>query len=208
MPELVQEGLANAGVEVIYPADWTRVVNHAATTGQVVIEGVQGYGLGLHAGHYPQSTTSDSTAIDFLSAAGLSPWVTDGLAVLVVAREYPIRVAGNSGPLANETTWGKLGLPEERTTVTQKVRRVGAWDPDLINNAVQANGGPPIAVVVLTMVDQKFPHLREVQSVDWHDLEEQIGARHPVWQHLKNVERDAGTTVVGFTTSPTTIAWL
>ncbi len=208
MPVAAQDGLDVAGVEVIYPADWTRLVNTAAATGQVVIEGVQGYGLGLHAGHYPQSTTSDSTAVDFLSAAGLSPWVTDEPAVIVVAREYPIRVAGNSGPLFNETTWEKLGLPEERTTVTQKVRRVGHWDPDLIRRAVAANGGAPVAVVVLTMVDQKFPHLKEVQSVNWHDLGEQIGARHPVWQHLKNVERDAGTTVVGFTTSPTTIAWL
>ena len=36
----------------------------------IVIEGTQGYGLGLHAGHYPQCTSNNARAIDFLSAHG------------------------------------------------------------------------------------------------------------------------------------------
>src|SRR5262249_49460168 len=73
--------------------------------GTVMIEGVQGYGLGLHAGYYPYCTTIDCRAIDMLALAGISPWYTlddgpDGqvlshhLEVWIVYRAFPIRVAG------------------------------------------------------------------------------------------------------------------
>lgn len=126
---------------------------------QVVIEGTQGYGLGLHAGFYPYCTSGDARAIDFLAQAGINPWDDSiyGLQVWVVVRPNPIRVAGNSGPLLGETTWEQLGLSPEYTTVTKKVRRVGAWDPCLVRDAVEANGGPPAVRLALTMVDHLFP---------------------------------------------------
>ena len=60
--------------------------------------------------------------------------------VLLVARTYPIRVAGNSGPLKNELTWEEISRRVgkqvmERTTVTNKIRRVGEWDEELLDNA-------------------------------------------------------------------------
>lgn len=133
----------------------------------VIIEGTQGYGLGLHGLHYPQCTSSDCRAIDFVSMAGINPWFPAkyGLfQVWAVARMFPIRVAGNSGPMRNETTWEKLGLPEERTTVTKKVRRVGMWDADLVRDAVWANGGGDHVKVALTMVDQQWPYLAGTES--------------------------------------------
>lgn len=128
----------------------------------VVIEGTQGYGLGLHTEFYPQVTSSDCRAIDFLAMAGISPWdlQVDPFEVIVVARTYPIRVAGNSGPIQGETTWAKLGLPEERTTVTNKVRRVGGWDLGLLQEAIRANGGGgwnSSVKLAITMLDQLFP---------------------------------------------------
>src|SRR5690606_242933 len=65
--------------------------------------------------------------------------------VLLVARTYPIRVAGNSGPLKNELTWEELSRwigkqVVERTTVTNKIRRIGEWDEGLIDRAVTLNG--------------------------------------------------------------------
>lgn len=130
--------------------------------GDVVIEGTQGYGLGLHTTNYPQVTSSDCRAIDFLAMAGISPWAPQitQLEVILVARVYPIRVAGNSGPLHGETTWAELGLPEERTTVTNNVRRVGKWDQELVEEAIQANGGGnfhPNVTLALTMLDHRFP---------------------------------------------------
>lgn len=131
---------------------------------KVIIEGTQGYGLGLHGPHYPQCTSSDCRAIDFVAMAGLSPWSTP-VVVWAVARMFPIRVAGNSGPLKDETTWFELGLPEERTTVTQKVRRVGRWDGDLVRDAVRANGGADHVRLALTMVDQMWPSLAGTKSI-------------------------------------------
>jgi adenylosuccinate synthase len=133
---------------------------------RVVVEGTQGYGLGLHTPFYPTTTSSDCRAVDFLAMAGISPWasyVTE-LNVILVARVYPIRVAGASGPLKGETTWAELGLPEERTTVTHKVRRVGAWDDELLTDAILANGGGnfnPHVSLALTMLDQLHPEMRD-----------------------------------------------
>lgn len=142
----------------------------------VMIEGTQGYGLGLHRPEYPQVTSSDARAIDFLAMAGLNPWsaLVTGFEVWVVVRAFPIRVAGNSGPLRDETTWEALGLPEELTTVTKKVRRVGGWDPDLFRAAVRANGMNAVKVAY-TMADQQCPDLAGLhgeaeKDVRLHDL--------------------------------------
>jgi adenylosuccinate synthase len=122
--------------------------------GTVQIEAAQGYGLGLHAGFYPYCTSGDCRAIDALAAVGLSPWdpTVGELEVWVVFRVFPIRVAGNSGPMYQETSWPDLGLPEEFTTVTGKVRRVGMWDQTLADAAIEANGQK--VRVALTMFDQ------------------------------------------------------
>ena len=112
--------------------------------GRVIIEGTQGFGLSLlDGGFWPQVTARYTTAAGALAEAGLSPRVVDN--VTLVLRSYPIRVAGESGPLVGELTWdelgkrsGKTGL-EEFTTVTQKLRRVGEFDPHLVRRAIAAN---------------------------------------------------------------------
>lgn len=166
-PDVVQM-LSDEGIDVLDTAEYIRWFMGGPDQ-QVVIEGTQGFGLGLHAGFYPQCTSSDCRAVDFLAMAGISPWVRDtNLAVWVVCRAYPIRVAGNSGPLREETTWEALGLPEERTTVTNKVRRVGKWDPVLARRAVRHNGGAPTVRLALTMLDQMFPEVKGIPEFrDW-----------------------------------------
>jgi adenylosuccinate synthase len=132
---------------------------HPAITDRIV-EGTQGYGLGLHSPFYPFATSGDCRAIDALAQAGLSPWAAgEELAVWLVVRPHPIRVAGNSGPLQDETTWAALGLPPEYTTVTKKERRVGGWDAALVAAAVEANGGSPVVRIALGMADQVVPGL-------------------------------------------------
>jgi adenylosuccinate synthase len=145
--------------------------------GVVIVEGTQGYGLGLHAGHYPYTTSGDCTAIDTLAQAQLSPWASyvDNLEVWVVLRTHPIRVAdrnGSSGWMRNEISWEALAartggyVQPERTTVTQRIRRVGEWDPELAAEAITANGGadygrpgPGVVRVALTMFDYWAPEL-------------------------------------------------
>lgn len=175
----------------------------------IIIEGTQGYGLGLHAGFYPQCTSSDARAIDFLAMAGLSPWriETQSFVIWCVARVYPIRVAGNSGPMEGETTWEELGLLEEHTTVTHKVRRVGQWEPQMIFDAVQANGGQAHVVLALTMVDQKFPGIRGLTG-NWEEESEGLVVRDPevtveLVEFLSKVQVDAMAPLAMMTTSPT-----
>lgn len=118
----------------------------------VIVEGTQGIGLSLHhSDHFPYATSRDTSAAAFLSEVGLAPTlVTD---VVVVLRTFPIRVAGNSGPLSGELTWPDLsrmaGAPEvltETTTVTKKTRRVGTFDWDQLHQAVQINRPTSLAV--------------------------------------------------------------
>lgn len=183
----------------------------------VVVEGTQGYGLGLHGEYYPQSTSSDCRAVDFLAMAGISPWhagVTQ-LRVVVVCRVYPIRVAGNSGPMYAETSWEALGLPEERTTVTQKVRRVGEWDARLAREAVRANGGgyadSPV-VVALTMVDQVIPEFKDFEHCEpgnCHGHEQIPDAAYEALNNLcERVQNDAGASLFLVTTGPQTAVWV
>lgn len=157
----------------------------------VIVEGTQGYGLGLHTPYYPYTTSSDCRAIDFLAMAGLSPWApeVETLTVWVVIRNRAIRIAGDSGPLDEETTWAGLGLEAELTTVTRKPRRIGGFMPELVRAAVLGNGGPSKDVkVAMTHLDHEFPELTVngygVASDEWSaavrwlgEREEEIGAR-------------------------------
>ena len=184
------------------PLDTSQLLRDSLQDGyHVVIEGTQGYGLGLHAGYYPQCTSNDARAIDFLAMAGINPWDNhvDQFTVYLVARANPIRVAGNSGPLRDETTWEDLGLEPELTTVTRKVRRVGAWDGQLVNDAVAANGGNRHVRLCLTMLDHAIP-----AAANWTGPLQLLPERAK--QFIQQVERDAGATVVLAGTGPDTVA--
>ena len=78
-----------------------------ARNNRVVIEGSQGFGLSiLHGGHYPNATSRDTTAAAFVAESGLSPLDVDE--IVLVLRAFPIRVAGESGPLPQEITWEEV----------------------------------------------------------------------------------------------------
>lgn len=129
----------------------------------VQIEGVQGYGLGLHTKYYPQVTSIDCTAAEACALAKVSPWVASRVEVWLVIRPFPIRVAGNSGPLHDETSWEALGLPPEYTTVTKLMRRVGNWDHYLVAAAIHQNRPTHLA---LTMLDQVVPQAAGMTEMD------------------------------------------
>lgn len=127
-----------------YLRDTLPYLRHVANTGRLIIEGTQGYGLSLlHGQEGDFSTSRDTTAAGFLSETGLSPLDVDE--IVLVARAFPIRVAGNSGSLRQEISWAEVGARtglddlKELTTVTQKVRRVGEFDPDIVLRAIAAN---------------------------------------------------------------------
>lgn len=191
--------LATYGIGIVGDDEMYALYDGAA----VVVEGTQGYGLGMHAGYYPQCTSSDCRAVDFLAMSGLDPTFTEDYVPWVVARVHPIRVAGNSGPLKGETSWEDLGLDQEFTTVTKKVRRVGEWDKDLVNAAIRANG--PQVRVALTMFDQRVPEAAGLNARYVEDWPEEWMA---VRATLDGYRRDLHAPIWLVTTSPDTAVWI
>lgn len=127
----------------------------------VLVEGTQGSGLSLLHSHWPYCTSIDTNAAGIISEVGIAPSrVTD---VLMVCRTYPIRVAGNSGPMEHEITWGALndritvmrGTPitPEKTTVTKKIRRIAEWDDSLFKQACLLNNPTEIALMFADYID-------------------------------------------------------
>lgn len=134
----------------------------------VLLEGTQGSALSLLHSHWPYCTTIDTNAAGILSEVGVAPSrCTD---VLMVCRTYPIRVAGNSGPMENETSWEEISKRlgrqvQERTTVTKKVRRVAEWDDGLFERSRLLNAPTSIALTFCDYVDPSVYGRREVEEV-------------------------------------------
>lgn len=136
----------------------------------VLIEGTQGSGLSLYHSCWPYCTSVDTNAAGIIAEVGVAPArVTD---VLMVCRTYPIRVAGNSGPMRDEITWEELSdrigrnLVPERTTVTHKVRRVAEWDDSLFRRSCMMNEPTEIALTFCDYVDPDLYGTASVYDVD------------------------------------------
>ena len=143
------------------------LARHQDVGKNILIEGTQGSGLSLLHSHWPYCTSIDTNAAGIISEVGIAPSrVTD---VLMVCRTYPIRVAGNSGPMQHEITWGELSnrigctVKPEKTTVTKKVRRIAEWDGALFEQSCLLNAPTEIA---LTFADYVDPHLHECSDPD------------------------------------------
>ncbi len=125
-----------------------------AKNGRVLIEGTQGTGLSLHHGIYPYVTSRDTTAGGCLSEVGVSPLQVRR--IVMVCRTYPIRVEGPSGPLLQEISWNEISkrsgiqleelLENELTSTTNRQRRVGEFDWELLKKAAVINGPTDIAL--------------------------------------------------------------
>ncbi len=114
-------------------------LNFLREADEILIEGAQGYSLGINAGFYPFCTSRDCTPARFLADTGVPLQYLRR--TIGTARMHPIRVGGNSGdcyPDQTELSWAELGQPEERTTVTNKVRRVFTWSGWQIEEAILA----------------------------------------------------------------------
>jgi adenylosuccinate synthase len=92
--------------EILF-TDTAELLNQAYDEGsQILLEGTQGTLLDLYLGPYPYTTHKQCTASQWVTEAGLSPSLD--YEVVLVARTYPIRVAGNSGPMPQEIDWPTL----------------------------------------------------------------------------------------------------
>ncbi len=133
-----------------------------STLGRVFLEGTQGTALSLYHGPYPHVTSRDTTVSGCLAEAGISP--TRVRRVIMVCRTFPIRVenpaGSSSGPMKGEISLSeiaaKAGLDEaelkavERTSTTDRARRIARFDWSLLSRAASLNAPTDIA---LTFVD-------------------------------------------------------
>jgi adenylosuccinate synthase len=181
--------------DLYHQDDVSRLISEAGARGEsILLEGTQGFGLSLLHGPYPYTTHRDTTAAAFCSEAGISPLAVKE--IILVVRTYPIRVAGNSGPLKNEISWEELsrrvGKPVlERTTVTKKVRRVAEFDLELVERACLVNQPTQIA---LTFLDYLVPE--DEGKSDWDALSQ------PAREHVLELEQQLGVAVTLVSTGP------
>ena len=166
------------------------LLEHAyASRQRILLEGTQGSGLSLHHGQYPYVTSRDTNVAGCLAEAGIAP--ARVRKVILVMRSYPIRVAGNSGPLVKELSWeeiekrsGLAGLAEtEKTSRTNNLRRVGEREWDLIRRAAFHNAPTDIALTFADYIDMnnreawRFDQLTGETIMLIDEMERVTGAR-------------------------------
>lgn len=146
-----------------YLADTVDMINACFESEEIVIlEGTQGFGLSIDFGEFPFVTSRNVTATALATHAGISVHRFD-IQVIGVARTFPIRVAGNSGPFDKdscEITWkdiariAKSDTPiVEKTSVTKKVRRVATFSQTGFQKACQVNRPDEIAITFADYLD-------------------------------------------------------
>lgn len=137
-----------------YLTDVADEVNAAATKGKdVLIEGVQGYGLSLFDHRfYPFVTSQDTTASQFAADTGIGPRLVDH--VVVIFKAYVSRV----GTDPHYKEWSdakatKMGI-EERGSVSGRKRRLADFNVQMASEAIVRNSGD---ISVMTCLDRLFP---------------------------------------------------
>lgn len=102
----------------------------------ILAEGSQGYSLGINTQFYPYTTSRDCTPAAFLSNLGIPIGMLH--TIIGTCRTLPIRVGGSSGDCyadQEELSWEELGFEPERTTVTNRIRRIFTYSRMQIEEA-------------------------------------------------------------------------
>lgn len=131
---------------------------------EVMIEGSQGFMLGLNYGDYPFVTSIDVDPISLLAGVGIDPTNTDIVVKKIgVLRSYPIRVGGNSGPFgkdSKEISWEELQRRAgssapliEKTTVTDIPRRVATFSFNELDRVCRATNPTEIILTFGQYID-------------------------------------------------------
>lgn len=161
--------------------------------GPVLIEGTQGQLLDIYHGYYPYCTSRSTGAANWLAEVGVSPLQVRH--IVGVMRTYPIRVGGNSGPLAGEElSWEDLtaraGAPvlfNERTTVTNKFRRIFEFDVAELYKSLLINRPTAIAINFADYIDFNMYGVNNIVDITdkfnvWHKgLIEQLPELPPIY---------------------------
>ena len=168
--------------------DVSEYLNSVLDKGQdVLLESTQGFGLSLTAsGNYPYVTSRDITPGILLNDAGLGGY--KNFKTIAVCRTFPIRVAGNSGPLPREISWEDMMLiaphikEPETTTVTGLTRRIACNDQELHDRMVRICRPDATAV---SFVDYRCPEAYMKQGDEMQEILSRraltLGFHNPRW---------------------------
>jgi len=137
---------------IINNEDW---VAEILACKKILVICAQGHSLSINYGFYPYTTSRNTSPAQAVADAGIPmQWVKK---VIGCFRTFPIRVAnryaedgemvGWSGPCHNdqkEISWEDVGVPEEFTTVSKKVRRVFSFSQEQLAESVLLNGATDV----------------------------------------------------------------
>jgi len=175
---------------------WEELEKAYSAGQKVLLEGTQGTALSIHHGSYPYVTSRDTTVAGCLSEAGISP--SRVRKVVMVCRTYPIRVqdppGGTSGPMSREISWpevsrrSKIPLAKlkktEKTSTTNRDRRVSEFDWALLRKASAVNGPTDVALTFADYLHKCNEDARRFEQLDRDDI-----------QFIEQVERVAAAPV-------------
>lgn len=147
-------------------ADTVDLINVELDNDQMVLlEGTQGLGLSIEHGHFPYTTSRDTSATAIAASVGIATHRFE-IDTIGVTRTLPIRVAGNSGPFgedSKEVSWeyvrkfAKSKDPiSEQTTVTKKTRRVATFSWQEFLKACKINRPTEIALTFADYLDWRM----------------------------------------------------
>lgn len=147
----VDLGAALAGVDITWTRSEHVYDNTVDRSRRMLVEGAQGFGLGIHSQFYPYATSRDVSTAQLFADCRL-PWpnLRSDVFNIGVCRTFPIRVAnrfeegkqvGTSGgvyPGQRELDWkNDLGREPELTTVTKLPRRIFDFSLRQIHDAAR-----------------------------------------------------------------------
>lgn len=136
----------------------------------------QGFSLGINSWFYPKVTSRECTVMQGLADARIPP--SRLTRSYMAIRTFPIRVGNVDGFDSggwygdqHETSWEALGVEEERTTVTNRVRRVASFSMQQFEDAVRANDPTIVFVNFMNYLNRE----RQINLLeDLHDAKRRL----------------------------------
>jgi adenylosuccinate synthase len=156
----------------------SEILERAFHSGEkVLVEGTQGAGLSIYHGSYPYVTSRDTSVAGCLSEAGIPP--SRVRRVVMACRSYPIRVqspeGATSGDMGRDIDWPTIGKRSglsleqlkttERTSTTNRDRRVAEFNWTLLRRASALNGPTDIALTFADYLSSKNEEARRFEQL-------------------------------------------
>lgn len=165
------------------------------------VEVSQGFSLGIHSQFYPKVTSRECTVMQGIADARIPAQHVSR--VFMVARTFPIRVGDVDGhssggwyPDQKELSWDHFpGIEPERTTVTQRIRRIATFSPQQMMESIWANQPDFILwnfmnYLKVVKADLAFPELETHFKATVSKLRANLGANFESWYGWGPTDQD------------------